>query len=145
MRKYCKAWEKIGRKRPPDYTASRADYARKWGKTQRTKESKLQHRLRRRKVTLDWYYQALVEQDNRCAICCLEFSENVRMTIPRIDHCHTFNKVRQLLCDECNKGLGTFKDDPNRLRVAADYIERHNKKFLEGSNENNTATVAKSV
>jgi len=40
-----------------------------------------------------------------------------------IDHCHLFNKVRALLCNNCNSGLGHFHDDPDLLRAAADLLD----------------------
>lgn len=41
-----------------------------------------------------------------------------------IDHCHETGKVRGMLCGPCNTALGYAKEDPNRLRGIADYIER---------------------
>lgn len=57
-----------------------------------------------------------VAQDNRCLIC--------KQPAPRlvVDHNHETGKVRGLLCDGCNRGLGHFGDDPNLLVVAADYV-----------------------
>lgn len=67
------------------------------------------------------------EQDGLCAICPRvlgepdpETGKTVRVCI---DHNHLTNEVRGLLCDPCNKALGMFKDDPERCRKAADYLE----------------------
>ena len=40
-----------------------------------------------------------------------------------VDHNHSNGLVRGALCQNCNLGLGHFKDDPERLRLAALYIE----------------------
>lgn len=40
-----------------------------------------------------------------------------------IDHCHEQNVFRGLLCRLCNKGLGLFKDDIDRLNSAINYLK----------------------
>jgi hypothetical protein len=40
-----------------------------------------------------------------------------------IDHCHESGVVRGGLCNGCNSALGHMKDDPERMRAAAAYIE----------------------
>lgn len=40
------------------------------------------------------------------------------------DHCHAKGHARGWLCDGCNKGLGSFRDDPERLIKAAAYLKR---------------------
>jgi hypothetical protein len=40
-----------------------------------------------------------------------------------VDHCHTGGHVRGIICNECNRGLGYFRDSPNALRNAASYLE----------------------
>jgi len=39
-----------------------------------------------------------------------------------IDHCHTAGHVRGVLCDNCNRGLGCFKDSPTLLEKAKEYL-----------------------
>lgn len=66
------------------------------------------------------YAQMLAAQNNRCAICGLPGNKPLH-----VDHCHASGKVRELLCDLCNRGLGYFQDEPSRLEAAANYLRSH--------------------
>jgi hypothetical protein len=39
-----------------------------------------------------------------------------------VDHCHSTGKFRGFLCPNCNSALGLFKDKPELLIRAADYL-----------------------
>lgn len=67
------------------------------------------------------YDTMLAAQDGKCAICKTT-EPGTRLVRFHIDHCHTSNVVRGLLCEHCNRGLGHFKDDPALMRRAADYL-----------------------
>lgn len=41
-----------------------------------------------------------------------------------IDHCHVSNKIRGVLCFNCNHGLGNFKDNKDLLSNAIDYLDK---------------------
>lgn len=67
-------------------------------------------------------------QGGQCAICGGQQDINQKTGKPRqlgVDHCHKTNKVRGLLCVNCNRGLGYFSDDIGRLKSAIAYLERH--------------------
>jgi len=42
-----------------------------------------------------------------------------------IDHDHKTGKAREWICDSCNTGLGRFKDDPEIIRKAIDYLKKY--------------------
>ena len=67
----------------------------------------------------DTFLQILNKQGNKCAGCNLELSN------PHIDHCHKTEKVRGLLCKECNSTLGFVKENTTTLRNLADYLENN--------------------
>ena len=62
----------------------------------------------------------LKSQGGRCPIC----SKELRGRDIHRDHCHTTGGWRGLLCASCNKGLGLFGDDPERLMAAAFYLAK---------------------
>lgn len=73
-------------------------------------------------ITADDYANLLASQGGRCAICGAT-EPGGRGNRLHVDHCHNSKRVRGLLCAGCNTGLGQMKDDPARLRRAADYLE----------------------
>lgn len=70
------------------------------------------------------YARMLEEQGGVCAICGGEPQTNGKARF-NVDHCHATGRVRSLLCFPCNSGIGRFKDDPELLRKAIAYLERH--------------------
>lgn len=73
-------------------------------------------------VTAEQFAEKLTAQENVCAIC-MEAFKDARDT--HIDHDHATGDVRGILCGRCNLGLGNYKDDPDLLRLAADYLDYH--------------------
>lgn len=74
------------------------------------------------KEALAEYARLLAQQDDSCAICLRHrdlFKNNLS-----VDHCHKTNKVRGLLCDACNTGIGLLQDDPTILLRARDYVSK---------------------
>jgi uncharacterized Zn finger protein (UPF0148 family) len=58
-----------------------------------------------------------------CAVCGVKFDVSQRATRPNVDHCHSTNFVRGLLCNGCNRALGFIGDDPQVARNLAAYLE----------------------
>lgn len=102
------------------------------------------HILRTYGITQDQYDALYAEQEGRCAICGCD---DEMMTIPNgsrnrqarrfshlyVDHDHRTGKVRGLLCQDCNLGLGAFKDNGIILRTAAAYLRKHQRGVSEAS------------
>ena len=58
------------------------------------------------------------EQCGGCFLCGKKEQRNLA-----VDHNHITGMVRRLLCGPCNQALGLFKDNPDVLRKAAEYVE----------------------
>lgn len=67
-------------------------------------------------LTLEECQSLFKSQEGKCAIC-KEFENGLV-----IDHNHFTGKVRGLLCNKCNLGLGLFRDNPEFLSVAKEYV-----------------------
>lgn len=70
-------------------------------------------------ITLADFQRILERQEGRCAICkCVPRGKNIHL-----DHDHLTGKIRGILCVRCNAGLGMFRDDPENMRRACEYLE----------------------
>lgn len=69
------------------------------------------------------YERMAIEQNNLCAICGKP--ESGRHKYLSVDHCHDTGKVRQLLCNMCNRFLGWVKEDINTLSNMINYLKKH--------------------
>lgn len=72
-------------------------------------------------ITLDEYNQMFINQEGKCKICFKHQSE--LPTALCVDHCHTTDKVRGLLCKPCNLILGNANDTIEILKKAISYLE----------------------
>jgi 5-methylcytosine-specific restriction endonuclease McrA len=96
-----------------------AEHPEKYAAYRLAHPSQAHHLKRNYGITLDTYNQMLDAQGGRCAICGnTKDSRNLA-----VDHNHDTGKVRKLLCQACNKGLGHFGDSPEILREAVAYLE----------------------
>lgn len=76
-------------------------------------------------ITVDEYDEMLYKQNGVCKICGgIETSSN-KWGIKRlaVDHNHDTGKVRGLLCNNCNRGLGLLKDSTELLSNAIKYLK----------------------
>jgi len=80
--------------------------------------------LKKYGLSLEDYNNMLDEQNHKCKLCLTSFTTLISKNI-HIDHCHTTNKVRGVLCLHCNTGLGYFKDNTRTLTKAINYLQEN--------------------
>jgi hypothetical protein len=66
-------------------------------------------------LSLQRYHALVSHHQGKCGICDKE-----KPLV--IDHNHETGRVRGLLCQECNKGLGLFFDSVEYIRAAEGYL-----------------------
>lgn len=78
-------------------------------------------------LTPEQYDEMLAAQGGVCAICKKPETNTYRGIVRSlaVDHDHATSENRDLLCSNCNQGLGRFDDDPDLLLAAAAYVLRH--------------------
>jgi hypothetical protein len=78
-------------------------------------------------ITESEYRNMLKEQHNLCAICGSEgflIGNNGHTELLAVDHDHETEKVRGLLCHNCNRALGLFQDRIDNLKSAIKYLRK---------------------
>lgn len=74
-------------------------------------------------ISCEDYDLLYIKQEGRCFICGTH-SSGLKKPLC-VDHCHTTNKVRSLLCTRCNTGIGSFKENTEIMEKAINYIKEN--------------------
>jgi len=74
-------------------------------------------------ITLDDFNQKLLKQDHRCMICRETFQTR-KSKAACVDHDHTTNQVRDILCGRCNSVVGYVDENPTLLEAAMGYLKK---------------------
>ncbi len=87
-------------------------------------EKRFAQRLKKYGITPECYHRMFDEQSGACAICKTTDPGDKASGRFFVDHCHTTGNVRGLLCNNCNFGIGQFRDNTSTLLAAIRYIEQ---------------------
>jgi len=103
----------------PDTNAS--EYAKQWRKDnpEKVKNTELRKMFG---ITLEDYNKMYEDQNGSCKICNTHSTNEKQALV--VDHNHTTGKVRGLLCNQCNRGIGMLKDSKDILQNAIDYLKK---------------------
>lgn len=82
-------------------------------------------------ISYEQYEEIYNSQKGQCKICGVFLKLGIvggstdkdKSLRAALDHCHKTGKLRGILCGYCNRGLGLFQDSPEKLRLAAKYLE----------------------
>ena len=117
---------KAARAAEAKYRALKKSDPTAWEKERRRRREEA---LRRNGWTLERFETLLVEQSNLCAICKAPLDINAKKNGTGnqavADHEHTIPpKPREVLCGNCNLGIGNLKENPEIMRAAIAYVEK---------------------
>jgi hypothetical protein len=72
-------------------------------------------------ITLTEYNKMFIEQGGCCAIC----GQAQTSKALSVDHNHSTQKIRQLLCVNCNTLVGVAESRPDIIKKMGEYLEKH--------------------
>lgn len=80
------------------------------------------------KVSIDQFLDFVLSKAPVCECCRKDLDMSVDSTEFAIDHFHDTGRLRGLLCNDCNLGIGSFQDSVAVLEAAKKYLELHHAK-----------------
>lgn len=81
-----------------------------------------QRLLERYGISTEEYIAMWDGQNGLCFICHEPPSGDKLLCV---DHCHETGLVRSLLCTRCNAGIGMFRESPELMSTAIEYLRFH--------------------
>jgi endogenous inhibitor of DNA gyrase (YacG/DUF329 family) len=118
-------WAKKNKDKVKERNTKQHNNRKEYYQSERGVESSRRTHLKRKyNMTLEKYNEMLDFQNNVCLIC--EQPENcIRNKFLAVDHCHITNKIRGLLCTNCNRAIGLLKENIETMEKMIKYIKKH--------------------
>jgi len=118
------AWERTWRQKNPEKARARnAKQRSNPGYKAKMRAYQKKHHFRSTYgISVEQFDSMIEQQAGLCAICTKPMKPGHDT---HIDHCHETNKVRAILCQRCNRGIGHFYDDTALISAAVKYLEVH--------------------
>jgi hypothetical protein len=77
-------------------------------------------------ISVEEFDAMLATQGGACAICGETQAGGRWKRRFHVDHHHGTGAIRGLLCNGCNVGIGSFREDPEVMQKAIEYLRKHN-------------------
>lgn len=87
----------------------------------------LAKRVARYNLSPEEFINKYDEQNKMCGIC----KEEIDLVDSAIDHNHSTGSFRGILCKQCNRALGMFKDNETLLSNAIEYLKKNGSYALD--------------
>jgi len=134
---YMKRYRQTKKYKKRKQVYNRKEQQQKWYKKARKSKQYInktrnQQLMKRYGITLEDYNSMFSDQEGKCAVCGKHQTELKRSLA--VDHCHSTDTVRGLLCRNCNTAIGMLNDDIENLRCAILYLNRFQVANLEVRN-----------
>jgi hypothetical protein len=113
-----RSWAKHREKRNArtrEYHVKNPDKVARWNKNRVEKNPKFSG-CQKHGLSIEQFDEMVLRQGGMCAVCESEKKLYV-------DHCHTTDAIRGLLCHNCNVGIGHLRDSIAFLQKAKKYLE----------------------
>jgi esterase/lipase superfamily enzyme len=110
----CKTEKPLNAEHFPLHNRTKSGYD-SWCRACRKEYRNANSRGAYRNAISDEALKELKATTHECVIC----GDETKLVV---DHDHVTGKIRGMLCNHCNRGLGHFRDDPTLLEFAAQYL-----------------------
>jgi len=110
----CKVEKPLNNEYFPPHNKTKSGFD-SWCRVCRREYRNANSRGKYRQMISDEHLQVVKNETKECVIC----GSNEKLVV---DHDHKTNKIRGMLCNHCNRGLGHFRDDPQLLEFARIYL-----------------------
>ena len=97
-------------------------------------------------ITVEEYIDMYISQNGKCKLCsssgyAMSTTHNNHSVKLVVDHCHYTQKVRGLLCHDCNRALGLLKDNLEVITAIPSYLNERAETIPKGSTPKSVEAV----